>query len=229
MTGSWRWLFLLLSTAWVSCAPKKVAEHAIQPKVSDERPVGVAEKGKSLFTTCKTCHGDSGQGSSQLHAPALVNLDGWYLYKQLMNFKKGIRGYLQEDTLGIQMAAIAKTLPDSIAVSNLVAYIETLPEISSQTALAGDIKKGERTYQSTCGSCHGANGKGNEAMHAPRLNGLDDWYLKSQITKFRSSLRGAHPEDRYGAQMVPMATLLRDDQAIDNVIAYIRSAKPVAP
>ena len=60
-------------------------------------------------------------------------------------------------------------------------------------------------------------------MHAPRLNGLEPWYLKSQITKFKTSLRGAHPEDTYGAPMVPMMALLKDEQAIDDVIAYIQS------
>ncbi len=64
-------------------------------------------------------------------------------------------------------------------------------------------------------------------MHAPRLNGLEPWYLKSQITKFKTSLRGAHPDDVYGAPMVPMMALLKDEQAIDDVIAYIQSTVPI--
>ena len=192
------------------------------------QPAGSAQEGILLFGTCKTCHGETGQGNAKLKAPALVNIDGWYLYRQLMNFRKGIRGYLPADTLGMQMAAMANTLQDSLAVSHVVAYIETLPETSASITLTGDIKKGERAYQSICGSCHGPQGKGNTAMNAPRLNGLDDWYLKRQISKFRNSLRGAHPQDKFGAQMVPMVALLKDDQAINDVIAYIRSSQPVA-
>ena len=145
-----------------------------------------------------------------------------------MNFRKGIRGYLSADTHGVQMAAFASTIKDSVSIGRLIAYIEAMPEAPVLNTLKGDVKKGERTYQSICGSCHGAKGKGNEAMNAPRLNGLDDWYLKRQILNFKNSLRGAHPEDIYGAQMVPMATLLKDDQSINDVIAYIRSDIPSA-
>ncbi|HPH47019.1 MAG TPA: hypothetical protein PKU83_08430, partial [Chryseolinea sp.] len=61
------------------------------------------------------------------------------------------------------------------------------------------------------------------------LNGVDDWYLESQINKFKNSIRGAHPADKFGAQMIPMVTLLTSDQAVKDVIAYIRSTtKPVS-
>ncbi|HEX6889984.1 MAG TPA: c-type cytochrome [Chryseolinea sp.] len=228
MAGSWRWLFpVLIFTAWMSCAPK--IEGDKDGEVPQQQLNGVAEEGKRLFATCKTCHGDSGQGNPTLQAPSIANLEGWYVHRQLMNYKNGFRGYLPEDTLGIQMAAIATTLKDSAVIAHLAAYIETLPEVESLITLRGDIKKGERTYQNICGSCHGPQGNGNQAMNAPRLNGLDDWYLKNQITKFRTSLRGAHPLDKYGAQMVPMATLLKDDHAISDVIAYICSVQPATP
>jgi len=224
MMGLCRWLFLALTLCF-ACSPKKEGEKAEKaPAVTS--PVGLAEEGKSIFSTCKTCHGEQGEGNPKLHAPALANSDGWYLYRQLMNFRKGLRGYMAADTLGMQMAAMANTLKDSVAVSNVVAYIETLPGVSTPTTITGDIKKGERTYQSICGSCHGPEGKGNEAMHAPRLNGLDDWYVKTQIHKFKDLLRGMHPHDTYGAQMVPMVILLKDDQAVNDVIAYIHSVQP---
>jgi cytochrome c oxidase subunit 2 len=221
-------LAFVIFAACVSCAPKNEGEQEIKLGVSEEQPHGIAAEGKPLFATCKTCHGDRGQGNTQLHAPALVNLDSWYLYRQLMNFKNGVRGYQSTDTLGHQMAAMAATLKDSVAIGHVVAYIETLPEAASQVTIIGDIKKGERTYQSICGSCHGPQGKGNKAMNAPRLNGLDDWYLKGQLSKFKNSIRGTHPQDKFGAQMVPMAALLKDEQAVNDVIAYIVSTQPVA-
>jgi cytochrome c oxidase subunit 2 len=224
MTGSGRLLIpLVFLTACFACtSPKK--EEKEEKKHAVAELVGVAEEGRPLYVSCKTCHGDYGQGNQKLNAPALANTDDWYLYRQLMNFKKGLRGYLRADTLGSQMAAFAATLKDSIAISHVVAFIESMPEAPTKNTIKGDIKKGERTYQSVCGSCHGPQGKGNKAMNAPRLNGLDDWYLKRQITKFQHSVRGAHPQDIYGAQMVPMASLLKDDQSINDVIAYIRSS-----
>jgi len=206
-----------------ACTSKQEKKESVAKIATIQPPAGNAVKGKILFATCATCHGTSGEGNKQLNGPALANTDDWYLYRQLMNFRKDIRGASQEDTLGFQMAAMAKVMKDSLEIGDVLAYINTLPDVTLPTIIKGDIKKGERAYQSVCGSCHGPGARGNEKMNAPRLNGIDDWYLKSQISKFKRSIRGAHPADKFGAQMIPMVTLLANDQAVDDVIAYIRS------
>ena len=135
---------------------------------------GNIEKGKVLYRTCSACHGEAAEGNARLHAPALTNLDSWYAYRQLKNFKKGIRGYLSQDSTGVQMATIAQSLKDTTEMQDLIAYIETLADVKPvATTISGNITKGERTYQTVCGSCHGPGAKGNELMHAPRLNGLE--------------------------------------------------------
>ena len=101
-----------------------------------------------------------------------------------------------------------------------------MPSVSLPALIAGDIKKGKRTYETICGSCHGQAARGNEKLNAPNLNGLDDWYIKRQVYSFKNGIRGTHPEDVLGAQMIPMMALLTNDQAVDDVIAYIRSLKP---
>jgi cytochrome c oxidase subunit 2 len=181
------------------------------------------DNGKVLYNTCGTCHGGRGEGNVRLRSSALANLDPWYASRQLKNFKEGLRGYLPEDSTGVLMAAMAKSLKDTTDIQDVIAYIETFPDVKLEYAATGDIRKGERTYQTLCGSCHGPAATGNKLMNAPRLNGLEPWYLKSQIKKFQKSFRGAHPKDIYGAPMVPMMALLKDEQMIDNVIAYIRS------
>lgn len=216
-----RYCFALVLTL-LGCSSKDERNTISTQPVVAQLSVGNPEAGSLLFATCRTCHGNAAEGNQQMHAPALVNSDGWYLYRQLMNFKKNVRGYMPDDVLGIQMAAMAKTLNDSIAVLDVVAYIKTLPEIVLTTMVQGDIKKGERIYQSTCGSCHGAAAKGNEKMNSPRLSGLNDWYIKDQIVKFKKSIRGAHANDTFGAQMIPMVTSLSEDQ-VNDVIAYICS------
>jgi len=222
---SLKFWWVLSVLAIFSCSTKSGSERDSAHPAQEFYASGDAIKGKGLFTTCTACHGDKGQGSVQFHAPALVNNEPWYLYRQLMNFRNGIRGGdASMDTLGFQMAAMAKTLPDSNGVADVVAYIMSLPSTQTAAAIAGDIKKGERTYQSICGSCHGQAGKGNKLMNAPRLNGLEDWYLKGQISKFKNSIRGSHPKDLYGAQMIPMVSTLRDGQVINDVVAYILSA-----
>ncbi len=64
---------------------------------------------------------------------------------------------------------------------------------------------------------------GNPVLNSPRLAGMSDWYMVIQLQKFRSGLRGDHPEDIYGLQMVPFATLLPDEQALVDVVAYINT------
>lgn len=214
--------YILLVIVLLGCSAKKGQVENLEKTISQPYS-GNAMNGKMLYAACAPCHGDAAQGNHNMNAPALANADPWYLKRQLQNFNTGIRGYSPSDTLGFQMAAMAKTLKDSIAIGDVVAYIKTLPPALLTISIKGDIKKGERVYQSICGSCHGAGGKGNQMMNAPRLNGMDDWYMKAQINKFKNGIRGAHPDDKLGAQMVSMSAMLADEEAVNNVTAYILS------
>lgn len=71
-----------------------------------------------------------------------------------------------------------------------------------------------------CMTCHGTDGRGNEAVQAPRLAGMEAWYLRRQLENFRSGLRGTHPEDIEGIAMRPMAIKL-SDASIDDIIEWI--------
>ncbi|MEM1402574.1 MAG: c-type cytochrome [Pseudomonadota bacterium] len=79
----------------------------------------------------------------------------------------------------------------------------------------------------TCIACHGANGFGNTALGAPAIAGQQESYLQRQLDNFRSGVRGAADGDSYGAQMVPFAMQLADDNAVAAVAAYAASL-PVA-
>jgi len=87
---------------------------------------------------------------------------------------------------------------------------------------AGDAEKGKTLY-AICAACHGANAEGTAALNAPANAGQDPWYMTRQLKNFRAGIRGAHPDDTFGAQMRPMAMVLADDQAIADVVAYISS------
>jgi cytochrome c oxidase subunit 2 len=62
-----------------------------------------------------------------------------------------------------------------------------------------------------------------QEMNAPALAGREAWYLIRQIENFKTGVRGTHPDDTYGRQMAPMAQLLADAQAIQDVAAYLSS------
>ncbi len=87
---------------------------------------------------------------------------------------------------------------------------------------AGDAAKGKTLY-AICSACHGANAEGTAALNAPANAGQDPWYMTRQLKNFRAGIRGAHPDDTFGAQMRPMAMVLTGDQDIEDVVAYITS------
>ena len=87
---------------------------------------------------------------------------------------------------------------------------------------AGDAEKGKMLY-TICAACHGTNAEGKAALNAPANAGQDPWYMTRQLKNFKAGIRGAHPDDTFGAQMRPMAMVLADDQAIADVVAYISS------
>ncbi len=88
----------------------------------------------------------------------------------------------------------------------------------------GDLIEGKAVYE-TCAECHGQNGEGLKAANAPRLAGLRNWYLIGQLEKFRSGLRGANPENIFGAQMAAIAKSLPNEKTLLDVVAYIATFK----
>lgn len=101
------------------------------------------------------------------------------------------------------------------------ALLSLFASLSSTSALAaGDPERGKALY-ATCGACHGPNGEGMQALNAPGLAGQEEWYLIRQLQNFKSGIRGSNPKDTFGMQMAPMAQTLPNDQAIEDVAAYI--------
>lgn len=73
-----------------------------------------------------------------------------------------------------------------------------------------------------CMTCHGVDGRGNEGVQAPRLAGMEAWYLQRQLENFRSGIRGTHPQDLEGIAMQPMAAKL-SDESISDIIQWVGS------
>jgi cytochrome c oxidase subunit 2 len=87
---------------------------------------GNVAHGRKVYETCTACHGAKGEGNAQLQAPALAARSDWYLVTQLVNYREGLRGADERDSLGAQMRAIAATLADDAAIADVVAYINSL-------------------------------------------------------------------------------------------------------
>jgi len=113
----------------------------------------------------------------------------------------------------------------SVAVAVRYATLLILLSSWSGTVFAAedggpDAAAGRSAY-AVCAACHGQQGEGNMAMNAPKLAGLETWYLARSLDAYKRGLRGTAKGDVYGAQMRPMAMAVSDPTAVDNLIAYI--------
>ena len=195
---------------------------------------GDASEGEGHYATCQACHGANAEGNQTMGAPRLVDLQEWYLVKQMQKYRTGLRGSEAQDSFGQQMAAIAKVLPNEQAINKLAAYIVTLKaDPASRTEANGDPVKGEALFRH-CSHCHGSRGQGiNEgynrnptALHppAPKLSGQNDWYLIRQLQNFKSRIRGSHKQDKEGLQcQVRGMSSLSSEKDIYDVVAYIKT------
>lgn len=183
---------------------------------------GDAAAGQAGFAVCAACHGTQGEGNPALHAPKLSGQQDWYLKRQIKYFKQGIRGAHADDEFGKMMAPMAATMASDADIDNVVAYIKTLPDNPAPRTLQGSSARAQQRF-ATCAACHGAGGEGVRAMNAPRLAGMSDWYLSTQLKNFKRGIRGTHAGDEYGDQMSLMVGMLSDDKQIDDLAAYVGS------
>jgi len=97
-----------------------------------------------------------------------------------------------------------------------------------QAASAEGVLPGEQLYRG-CESCHGVAGEGDQAIGAPNIAGLPQWYVVRQLQHFRDGLRGKHPDDVEGLKMRPMSLQLRSEAEVEAVAGYVAGLTPVAP
>ena len=188
----------------------------------DTTPEQGIARGDALYDTCAPCHGVQGGGNQELGAPPIAGLPQWYIEAQLEKFENGWRGAHPLDTVGIRMRSMANALDLDGDRTSVAQYVAQMPQMNPEPVLqVGDAQAGATPFQ-TCIACHGPDGTGIEAVNAPPLVGQADWYLLAQLRKFRAGWRGTHPQDISGATMRPNSLLL-DDAAMENVVAYIQT------
>jgi len=184
--------------------------------------VNAEDRGAEIFNgMCNRCHGSQGQGVKGLEAPLIAGMPAWYVESQLKKFRQDLRGTHPKDMPGMRMRPMANTLRES-DIALVAKYVEKIPTQPAMQIDSGDPKKGEASF-ATCAGCHGADGKGNEAMSAPNLVMQDGWYLVSQLKNFKDGIRGADPRDSSGSMMRPMVATLTTEESMKDVVAYIQS------
>jgi cytochrome c oxidase cbb3-type subunit 3 len=171
-------------------AGKSVAELRTDP--------AALAMGRNLFAdNCAICHGSDAHGN-----PGFPNLtDHDWLYggapEQVETTIAGGRNGVMipwQDNLG------------SAAVEDLVAYVLSL---SGRAVPAGNVGEGSKLFATNCIACHGADGKGNQAIGAPDLTD-HAWLYGGSVDAVRTSIaygrQGHMPAqlERLGAQRVKL-------------------------
>jgi len=111
--------------------------------------------------------------------------------------------------------------PFNGALAAIVVFVlHAGPAVSQEHEI--DIEAGEKLWE-FCAFCHNTGGFGQQRSDAPKVAGDPAWYTERQLKKYRTRVRGFHPEDQPGLQMVVYAYPLIDDAAIRNMAAYIET------
>lgn len=188
-------------------------------------PARAKDRGDQVFKLCTYCHGEQGEGKPALGAPAIAGLPDWYVKRQLLNFRSGVRGTHPRDAAGMRMYPLARTLKGETDVDLVTKHVAALPPpVLADDTIKGHVIKGKETYK-LCATCHGNEGEGNQGLNAPPLVGASDWYLLTQLKNFKTKIRAGNPtKDPIGSSMAPMAAGLSDED-MHNVIAYINTLK----
>lgn len=120
---------------------------------------------------------------------------------------------------------MVNTMYDRIKSALVVIAVLSLCAPLSQAEDELPVPADEFVY---CTVCHGVQLMGNPIIKAPRLSGMETWYVEQQLQNFKKGLRGAHALDPFGFEMQPMAAALSDDQ-IASVSAFVKATISSSP
>ncbi|MDQ6951612.1 MAG: c-type cytochrome [Mariprofundales bacterium] len=224
---------------------------AAQAQSDEGKAIGSADRGRVIFQNgkgdnvpaCSSCHGVDGLGSDDMGTPRLAYQVDTYILKQLEDFAHDRR----TDNTMSAMNDIAKGLTAQDR-KDMAAYVSTLktPFMGSDldALRANDVKVGE-PYKGeiiahfglpdhgvpACKSCHGYNGRSAGRLF-PAIGGQRYVYLKHELEAWRKGATGSRADaaryNDYMGLMRGVASHLTDED-IDNVAAFLTSAKPVSP
>lgn len=180
----------------------KYAEMSVG-QLADNREA--LKMGARIFANnCAVCHGADGGGNYGF--PNLTDNDwlhGGSPEKILETIRDGREGMMppQGPVIGEE------------GVRNAAEYVLALNGLEHDTAMAA---KGQKIFGTVCKTCHGVDGKGNQAMGAPNLTD-NIWLYGGSREQIRHTIRSGRSNE-----MPPQKNKLREDK-IKLVAAYVYS------
>ena len=221
-----RMLLLLAFIAPVVVFAEPSSQIAWTPELLNLVKKGNADKGKVLAESCKSCHGDKGQGMKEetrddevLPAiPALAGQVATYTYKQLRDYLSGSRSH-------VQMTGVAKGLTEQDA-ADLAVWFSSLPHAENKSG-SETLDRAEKMVEQgdgkrilpPCFVCHGSKGQG-EKQDIPALAGQQANYFTRTLLDYKT---GQRHNDVY-SRMRLIAQQLSEDE-IKELAKYYQQLK----
>ncbi len=190
-----RMLLLLAFIAPVVVNSEPASQIAWTPEVLNRVKNGNISKGKELAESCKSCHGDKGQGMKEetrddetLPAiPALAGQVANYTYKQLRDYFNGSRSH-------DSMTSVAKGLTEQDA-ADLAVWFSSLPQPENKSG-SRNLARAEKMVEQgdgkrilpPCFVCHGGKGQG-EKQDIPALAGQQADYFARTLLDYKNGQR----------------------------------------
>jgi cytochrome c553 len=203
---------LVVATALGSVVPFASAQLAIDPATEAREEFREAARltpnitrGAQLFQTCAACHGSAGLGRADGNIPAIAGQHNSVVLKQLIDFRDE-----QRWNAHMQKFTDWHHLPNTQDLTNVAAYVASLPRFPSLAGASGDganLREGASLYSRACTSCHGRLGQGDPARLSPRLAGQRYGYLLRQMDEGAAGYRPG-----MGPQHIAMLRALKPEQ-----------------
>lgn len=170
------------------------------------KPEDLADGRKLAAATCAGCHGENGISTTE-GVPNLAGQRSVYLYIELKNYQRGVRG----QTI---MGNVVQFLNDD-ALVKVAAYYATLDPAEPQAGaatLAGDPLEEAKVMAAGCGGCHGETGV-TATPGMPNLIGLDPKYFVAALQAYKSGRRD-------NGTMKAMIAAVPDEKFADLALFY---------
>ena len=188
------------------------AKFAAMPVAEVAKDEQALKMGARLFASnCSVCHGSDAKGAYGF--PNLTDHD-WLYGGQADTIKTTIMG-------GRQAAMPAwKDILGEEGIKNVAGYVRSLSGLKNPEGL--DIAAGQKTFATNCAVCHGAEGKGTQAMGATNLAD-GTWLYGSSFAQVQQTLRFG----RNG--MMPAQKDMLGNDKVHLLAAYVYSLSQKAP
>ncbi len=175
-------------------------------------PVARAMGERIFLNSCSQCHGSDAGGGRGF--PNLKDND--WLYG---GAPETVRETITNGRMGV-MPALGPSLGGEDQVKNVVAYVRSLSGLSHDSLKA---QLGKPKFETICAACHGADGKGNQAVGAPNLTDGIWLYGSSEATIAEGINKGRNLNVTAGTTTMPSFKTMLGAGKIQLVAAYVWS------